>query len=341
MLHRYRNVFLRFEGKSPEYETIQSGYSGATIIRIRIREQSWCLRGWPTVTLPEDRIRELHRWLTFLAENGLPVAVPVPDDTGDTLPAHQEQFWQLEPWLPGEADLEEDSSPPRLNAAMETLATLHLISEQYRCRDSARDWFSQWNGRSETIQQRISLLQNWNASEFGAVARALHDVSYEFAAHREAGLAILAHTQRVRARLLGDLDALSNVVVRQFPCLRDVWHAHILMDDSQVTGIIDPSHARTETVSCDLSRLLGGLPLDTGEWTAAIASYSSVRALSSAERSLLIPLTTSGLVLSGLTWVSRLCDHSFQDPARHVLDRMNTLRARMTTFDALSRSFTG
>ena len=62
------------------------------------------------------------------------------------------------------------------------------------------------------------------------------------------------------------------------PCLRDVWHDHVLFVDDAVSGIVDPAAARTDTVAADISRLVGSLVGDDPRgWTVALAAYQSVR----------------------------------------------------------------
>ena len=84
---------------------------------------------------------------------------------------------------------------------------------------------------------------------------------------------------KARRRLRTALEDMSSVPVPLHPCLRDIWHDHVLYTEDHVTGIVDLSAARTENVAADLARLLGSLlgPGD-GRWELALESSPATSA---------------------------------------------------------------
>ena len=98
-----------------------------------------------------------------------------------------------------------------------------------------------------------------------------------------------------------------------------------------MTGLIDPATSRWDTVTADLSRLLGSLVGDEPEaWRIAIAAYESQRPLSAAERDLLPVLDRSGVVLSAGTWIQRLLAGN-APIGPNLLARLRSIASRLET----------
>jgi Ser/Thr protein kinase RdoA (MazF antagonist) len=115
------------------------------------------------------------------------------------------------------------------------------------------------------------------------------------------------------------------------PCLRDVWHDHVLFQEDEVTGLIDPSAARTDTVAADISRLAGSLIADDRlAWGKAIDAYQSVRPLSREEAALVGILDRSGVLLSGMTWLERRYFECISFTER-ALERFQRIAARLSS----------
>jgi homoserine kinase type II len=113
------------------------------------------------------------------------------------------------------------------------------------------------------------------------------------------------------------LAPLADVPLPMQPCIRDVWHDHVLFNGDRVTGLIDFGAMRIDTPATDVARLLGSLqsvsPPRSGEglreghsrddWHEGLAAYSAIRPLS-AQESLAVPvLDTSGTILAGCNWI--------------------------------------
>jgi hypothetical protein len=157
----------------------------------------------------------------------------------------------LEPWLPGPADFHQQPTDIRLRNTAVALATLHLAAQDYAPTAEGATWFACRLGASPAVIERRGRLLQFIGSrprEFDSPANAQQrDLAGELAA----ALSVLA------PRIAAELEPLYSVSVRLHPCLRDVWHDHILFTGDDVTGIVDPSATRTENVASDLSRRWG------------------------------------------------------------------------------------
>lgn len=289
---------------------VAPGFSGASVRRVTTAECEWCLRQWParSASLPSARLRELHRWLAFLAKSGIDtVAVPRPARTGNTFVEADGRQWQLEPWLPGTADFHQRPTDARLRNVAIELARLHLASERYVATPTGSEWFAYGPGVSPAvIDRREKLLR---LSHRPATAMRCSD-----AADRDLVMGLAAALQQMAPRIAVELEALAGVRVRLHPCLRDVWHDHILLSDDAVTGMIDPSATRSESVAADLSRLLGSLLGDAHDrWAIALDAYSKARPLTDDELRLTPVLDRSGVVLSAAHWLERMTRTELND----------------------------
>lgn len=55
------------------------------------------------------------------------------------------------------------------------------------------------------------------------------------------------------------LKPLADVSFRLQPCIRDIWHDHVLFDGDRVTGLIDFGAMQIDTPATDIARLVGSL----------------------------------------------------------------------------------
>lgn len=308
------------------------GFSGALILRVQTDDRSYCLRRWPGDGLPQQRLRGLHRFLQYLAESGIDqISVPLSDSAGQSLIESDGRLWQLEPWMPGTADFHELPTPERLRSAMQTLARLHLAAREYVCPPSGRKWFDRHSAApSPACGERLNLLRDWTPSRQSAARTQLSNASSpEFSRVAREVLELFEVARRPVER---ELVALQYVPFLLHPCLRDVWHDHLLFTGDELTGLIDPSAARTENVAADLSRLLRSLvPEDRGWWDVAMTAYGDIRPLSMVEYQLLGALDRSGVALSGMTWIDRFVSGRLrEDELPRVVVRLESIRDRLT-----------
>src|SRR5690606_5311898 len=177
---------------------------------------------------------------------------------GETFIEHQALLWQLEPWMPGRADFIGQPSDQRLNSAMRTLAQIHLAAERYDCPPAGRGWFPcPPAAPSPACGERLQIIREWPTARCEQVRSQLEaSTPPEF---RRLALEILRGFQIACGPVERELRILQKLLVPVHPCLRDIWHDHLLFTAAEVTGVVDPSAARTENVASDLSRLLGSL----------------------------------------------------------------------------------
>ena len=134
---------------------------------------------------------------------------------------------------------------------------------------------------------------------------------------------------RLSATIESELRLASTIPVPLVPCLRDIWHDHLLLTGDVVTGLIDPAACRTDTVATDLSRLLGSLfGDDSAGWDAAMQVYASHRPLSVAESVLVPILDRSGVLLSAMTWLRRRYIEEPPCESAEIVGRWGTIVAR-------------
>lgn len=288
------------------------GFSGAAIWRVETVTGDFALRRWPQSGLPRVRIEGLHRLLEHVRSEVRCVAVPLRTTNSTTLVSTAGQLWQLEPWLPGVADYHVRPSRERLRSAMELLAQWHLLAERFIPEAAAAVWFF---GRSAAvspaIRERFEIVAAIDAEQLTRVSQSLSGGQSGLVNDSAIrGLARLMFTffQRGREAITAELRLLREIPFRLQPCLRDVWHDHLLFDGAAVTGLIDPSACRVENVAADLARLIGSLVEDDRtEWDFALAEYQRHRSLSASELALVTVLDRSGVLLSGWTWLKWLC----------------------------------
>ncbi|HET6324642.1 MAG TPA: phosphotransferase [Planctomycetaceae bacterium] len=298
-----------------------------------------CLRGWPQGIASDSKILSLHKFLAYVRSRGIAyIADPLASDEGRTLVRAADRYWQLEPWLPGSADFWSRPSDVRLAAAFEALARLHQVARDFRPVDGQSSHLGPAGPAvAPAVVDRLELINGWTPSRLGQLWEWLRRAP----GGREPTVAvarrILAAFERCAPRVARELHDATREPVPLQPCLRDVWHDHVLFDGDAVTGLIDPAAARTDTVATDLSRLAGSLIADDRRaWDIALDAYRSVRPLSPAEARHVGVLDRSGVLLSGMSWLER--PQIFEQPTEfqsRVLERLERIATRA---EALARS---
>ena len=307
------------------------GFSGARVWKIETAGPPLCLRQWPAGGLPRERIQGLHRLCAHLAARELHV-VPVPFTAlhGATLVEAGQRFWQLEPWMPGTADFQLHPALPRLDAALRCLADWHQAAASFVPRGAECRWFhSLAEAPVPAIADRIEFIDYWTPVRCAQAQAALAQLAWvEF---RDSGLEILQLFGRAAGRIRDELAAVSRLTLRVQPCLRDVWHDHVLYSGDVVTGLIDPGACRTDTVATDVARLLGSLTNDRQDlWDFALDRYCRYHPLTPAEQRLVGLLDRSTVLLSGMTWLRWvLFEHRRWPQPERVIERLRQILGRL------------
>jgi len=284
---------------------IAGGFSGAFVFRIECGEGLFAMRGWP-VGADQRRLNSLHLILVHVAESGVPVAVPLRGVDGLRLQWHAERWWQIEPWLSGEANYRSSPTRAKLNAAMTALAGFHAAASTFEGVEKHDEWFGgRTFGVAPSVRDRRQLVEQRLLNDGTTALR--HRISRSDAgSFIDLAEKVLFHVDLLKDTIYRELRRGESLEVPLLPVLRDVWHDHVLFTGDRVTGLIDPAACRRDTVATDLSRLLGSFCGDDREqWQDAITSYARHRPLDENELNLIPILDRSGVLLSATNWLRR------------------------------------
>jgi hypothetical protein len=283
------------------------GFSGARVWQVETESGRMCLRRTNAASLEQARLLGLHRLLRHVHAAGVTqIPVPVATSAGTTLVHDAGFWWQLDPWMPGTADFNLRPNRHRLESALSCLAQFHRAAATFVPARDESPWFFQRIDHSPGIRERLELLRRWNSELRASTRRKLRDLSWpEFA---QPGDEVLDLFERLAEPVSRELRVSSRIAVPLQPCLRDVWHDHVLFTGDTVTGLVDPFACRSDTVATDLARLLTSLSLeDPADWDEGLNADLNVRPLSCDERGLIEVFAVSGTLLGGMTWLDWIC----------------------------------
>lgn len=300
------------------------GMSGAQFWRIASPRGKLILRRWPPEHPTPDGLRFIHAVLGHAAERGIAfVPVPIRTTTGESFLLHAGHLWELAPWMPGTADYERAPSAGKLRGALTALAQLHIALSDFQT--AAMEPVA---GAPRAIVRRLSMLEEFQTDAADNLANSISDnVWPELAPLARQFLAVLPVAL---PRAISQLVPLAGLSFRLQPCIRDIWHDHVLFTGDEVTGIIDFGAVDVDTPATDVARLLGSLAADNAsEWRIGLDAYSKVRPLSADELRAITALDTSGTVLAGVNWLRWIYveRRQFENPAR-IIERFRKLVAR-------------
>lgn len=274
------------------------GFSGALVWRLNTSAGEFCLRRWPIQNPDSGQLTWIHAVLRHVYAQGFrQLAVPVWNQSGGSWVSHQGYLWELSPWLPGVADYRRTPTPEKLGAALRALAQFHRAAGSF---DQATGTVGM--GPSPGIAARKKRLLHWQLGGLTKLRTEIEPGDWPELADRAKNLCDFFSEAAPAVETM--LAGVQQLRVPLQPCLRDIWHEHVLFVGDQVTGIIDYGAMRIETVAADVARLLGSLVADDAAgWQAGLAAYQSVRPLSHDEQRLVLSFDAANVLLGGLDWL--------------------------------------
>lgn len=305
------------------------GMSGAQFWRIVSPCGTLVLRQWPSEHPPADRLRFIHGVLFHAAERGIRfLPVPIRTTSGETFIRFAGSLWELATWMPGTADYEHSPTPEKLRAAMTALAHFHVAVQDFRF--AATELI---DGALPAPSRHLARLQQLSSSGANQLTRAVSNSIWpELAplANR-----FLAELPRYLRRAVAQLKTFADISLPLQPCIRDIWHDHVLFTGNEVTGIVDFGAVGIDTPATDIARLLGSLVGDDPTaWRNGIEAYSTIRPLTAEEERLVKALDTGGTILAGCNWLSWIYveDRQFDDRAQ-IMERFRRIVRRCSKLD--------
>lgn len=330
--------------------------SGARFWRLATPRGPLVLRRWPPEHPDEAGLQWIHAVIRHAVGQGLAL-LPVPATTTDgrSCVRHAGHLWELAPWLPGTADYEPERRPEKLRAALIAVAKFHIATADFgspssdcllsvgrqapqlsdtllsvgRQAESTAASASPRTAPSPAILRRLARLRDLAATGIGQLSAAVTDrVWPELAPSARRFVELLP---RAVPRAIEGLAPLADTPLALQPCLRDVWHDHVLFSGDRVTGLIDFGAVGIDSPAGDVARLLGSMAGDDPvAWRTGLTAYVAVRPLAPDELRAVVALDASGTVLAGCNWIEWLYVARRQfDDRTQVVARFGRLLARL------------
>jgi homoserine kinase type II len=278
------------------------GMSGAQFWRITAPCGTLVLRRWPTEHPTPDQLRFIHAVLHHAAQRGIAfLPAPIPTRDGRSFVEHDDHLWELAPWMPGTADYEQSPSVEKLRAAMTALARFHLAMLDFIDFSKAAATYPTL-GAPPAIKGRLARLHELTSDRTGELSGAItHTIWPDLAPIAHHFMQVLS---MAIPRAISKLESLANATLWLQPCIRDIWHDHVLFTGDEVTGVIDFGAVDVDTRATDVARLLGSLVGDDAlGWQIGLAAYCELRNLSPKEFLAVRALDASGTILAGINWI--------------------------------------
>lgn len=303
------------------------GFSGARLWRLHTPRGTLCLRRWPA-DQPRSQLEFIQAVLWHVIQEGFSL-VPLPLETGSHAGYVEEagHLWEVTPWMPGDANYRRAPSPAKLRAAMHALAGFHLAAVSFPHAERSP-------APPPGITQRLARLRAWSPEKRARLAAAISRGDWpELYGRAERVLPLFDQAAKRVANTLASAIALAAPLQ---PCIRDIWHDHVLYVDQRVSGLIDFGALRIESVAADVARLAGSLCGDDSQaWLTALQAYEEMRRLSDEEALLITAYDRANVLLSGMNWLDwvYLEGRVFDDRAA-VCERLDDNLMRLTRLTA-------
>ncbi len=289
------------------------GLSGAQFWSIAAPRGDLILRRWPVEYPPPARLQFIHSVLRHASNRGCEfVPFPATTQAGQSFVSHAGHLWELAPRMPGVADFNTAPSLEKLRAAMRVLAQFHNAVA-----DFAHPAAPGTAGGVNAVTRHLGRVCELSSNEINNLAYSIRDTTWPDLA--PLAYQFLAQLPQAISRAIAQLEPLANSPLPLQPCLRDIWHDHVLFTGEEVAGLIDFGAVDIDTPATDIARLLGSLaaqaPLPFWEgqgegstnisniWRDGLVAYNTIRPLSPAETRAAYALNTSGNILAGYNWI--------------------------------------
>lgn len=268
------------------------GFSGAQLWRVTKDDTDWCLRRWPSEHPSKTQLAWIHQVLFHAAEQGVSfLPLPCRLSNGDSHCRVDGAFWELSPWMSGQADFWREPSDARLVAALRGLALFHRATLHLGPRRV--DLVPGIAAREQQLDRWKQLLNDPQLT-----SRLNRDL--RFAPQASEIIALMPSVLGRCQQLLAASPKQSNLQ----PCLRDIWHDHVLFQDTRLTAIVDFGAMRCDSVAVDLARLLGSLVGDDSRrWQLGLQAYQELHPIAEEDRAMLAAIDLANCVLSGANWI--------------------------------------
>jgi Ser/Thr protein kinase RdoA (MazF antagonist) len=262
----------------------RGGFSGARLWRLETMAGAFCLRaGAPTET--RAHLQQRHALMARARTAGLMFVPAVLPAEGGTVVEASGRCWEMMEWLPGQADFHTVPTSARLRAAASALAQLHRA----------------WQGQAASFGPPPAIARRLEATRLvlpDAPALPRHPLLDPLRERIRRSLA------RRLPEVLDLLREWEGFCCPLQPCLRDVWHDHLLFEGDILTGLVDYAGAGPDGVAADLARMLGSLVGDDEDrWRDALEAYRAHRPLSGDEERLAHVLDRTGVIAGLCNWL--------------------------------------
>lgn len=338
---KVRSILTRYGGEIAAdavfFRGIRGGFSGSRVFEVSSNSGPiYFLKQWPAVGPDLGRLRFIHDVQTQLARlrssgdiSNLPqVAVPLKNAQGDSVTIDGETLWDLTPKLVGSPIEPTAIDSYRIRSAMQSLAGVHLAVDQLGPR-WAREFPDIGSvGPSPGLLKRrmrlAEICEGWREIAL-AIANAPLKPSFRLKCK-----SILAAAHLAATKLANEAGWEKFRLPLQL-VLRDAWYAHVLFNQSQVSGMIDFGSIGVDSVGTDLARLLRSwIPGDDADFSDALDAYHQIRPLSAIERDAFIQFDRTSRVLSAFQWIEWLAiDRREFDDWEAVAIRLDFVLARL------------
>lgn len=269
----------------------------------------------------ESRLTWIHDILRKVAANWANcIPSPISTTNGASFLREHHQFWEMSPWIEGNADYRLNPSEQKFANAIRAVARFHHLAGGMEVIERPAPGLLD---RISLTEQNLEALEQFEALQFRTIDGfgGQHHCEEAINAFRKHGM-----------RLHEDLTRAKNWNVPLQVCIRDVRQEHVLFRSEEVAGLIDFGTMRIDHVGLDLARLIGTMEEDCSEaWDRGIEAYHQAgRPLSSEECQLIRLYDRATVLLAGLNWVRwiYLEQREFED-WRAVQTRLSEISRRL------------